>query len=80
MNKTPCVDPIEDGPKGAIVAWKRIRLRKYKSRAQTATHHSNQTKIHTNTANKQEKNYPTTFRRKLYASFINVSRDHIGHL
>ena len=55
MNKTPCVDPIEDGPKGAIVAWKRIRLRKYKSRAQKATHHSKQTKNHANTANNQNK-------------------------
>ena len=36
-------------------------------------------KVHANPIKKKEKNYPTAFRRKFYASFTNVSREHTGH-
>ena len=44
------------------------------------THHSRQQKVHAHPANKKENNYLTALRRKFYARFTNVSREHTSHL
>ena len=77
--KTPCANQIEDRPNSAIVTWKRSwLLHKYNWRALWQLIIQGK-KVHAHPANKKEKNYPTAFRRKFYASFTNVSREHTGH-
>ena len=44
------------------------------------THHSRHQKVHAHPANKKENHYPTAFRRKFYARFTKMSREHTSHV
>ena len=88
---TPCVDRIENRPKGVLVTWKRIRLHACKSRALklytiftiVSCKHTGHlwiqtTQVHGHPLHKSELSTPLAFCRKIHASFTKERYQYIG--